>query len=91
MNEYDYRNNWIQVQISGFDTISLLFLELFPLLILYRVVSFWVLSKQSFFFDSQFRTKILISHNISFRLLKFRNIHKTGGFVSLYDLSLIHI
>ena len=37
--EYGYRNNWIQVQISGYDTISLLFLELFPLLILYRVVS----------------------------------------------------
>ena len=29
--EYGYRNNWIQVQISGYDIISLLFLELFLL------------------------------------------------------------
>ena len=44
--EYGYRNNWIQVQISGYDIISLLFLELFLLLILSELFLLWVLSKQ---------------------------------------------
>ena len=29
--EYDYKINWIQVQVSGYDIMSFLFLELFLL------------------------------------------------------------